>query len=170
MRTIILTFCFSFTLVYAKGISLETYFKSSFSGTVNVGQKSITLSKKDIQQIQSNAKAKLDTKKIRFYVVKEGKKVVGYGVLLVQTIRTKKAAILYMIDKSQTIKNIEILAFNEPSEYKPNKTWQGVFKGKTKEDNLFSGKGIPTISGATLSARAISDAARLALSIVEKYK
>ena len=103
-------------------------------------------------------------------MVKEGKKVVGYGVLLVQTMRTKKAAILYLIDNTQTIKNIGILAFNEPSEYKPNKTWQGVFEGKTKEDNLFSGKGIPTISGATLSARAISDAARLALSIVEKYK
>jgi hypothetical protein len=68
------------------------------------------------------------------------------------------------------IKSIEIIQFQEPSEYKPNQAWKDVFTGKSKADNLFSGKGIPTISGATMSARAIADASRIALSIVEMYK
>ena len=123
-----------------------------------------------MQRLQQNAKAKMDSNKIRFYVVKKDKLVQGYGVLVVQRVRTKKAAILYLVNKDMQIKSVEIIQFQEPSEYKPNQAWIDVFKDKVKEDNLFSGKGIPTISGATMSARAIADASRIALSIVETYK
>jgi hypothetical protein len=170
MRILLVTLLFSFSFLSAKGISLEKIFKSSFSSTVTVGQKIITLNTNEVKILQKKAKAKMDSNKIRFYVVKNASKVVGYGVLVIQRVRTKKAAILYLVSKESKIKSIEIIQFQEPSEYKPNKVWQGVFKGKTKEDNLFSGKGIPTISGATMSARAISDASRIALHIVEMYK
>ena len=103
-------------------------------------------------------------------MVENASKVVGYGVLVLQRVRTKKAAILYLVSKEQKIKSIEIIYFKEPSEYKPNQAWKDVFIGKSKEDNLFSGKGIPTISGATMSARAIADASRIALTIVAMYK
>ena len=170
MRLLLLILLFSLSLLSAKGISLEKIFQSSFSSTVTVGQKIITLTTKEVQRLQKSAKAKMDSNKIRFYVVKNENKVVGYGVLVTQRVRTKKAAILYLISKEMKIKSIEIIQFQEPSEYKPNQAWKDVFTGKSKEDNLFSGKGIPTISGATMSARALSDASRIALSIVEMYK
>ncbi|OYZ47796.1 MAG: hypothetical protein B7Y13_09370 [Sulfurovum sp. 24-42-9] len=44
-----------------------------------------------------------------------------------------------------------------------------TLQGKTQEDNLYASKGIPVISGATLSSRAISDAARIALVLVKRY-
>jgi len=153
-----------------EGISLEQIFKSTFSSSVTVGQKVIVLKKDEIQALQKKAKAKLDSSKIRFYVVQNGGKVEGYGVLVIQRVRTKKAAILYLVSKEAKIKSIEIVQFLEPSEYKPNQAWKDVFTGKSKEDNLFAGKGIPTISGATMSARTIADASRIALSIVEMYK
>jgi len=157
--------------MYAKGgIDIAKVLKPSFSPSVTVTKKQFNLSKKQMKAVQNSAKAQLDSNVIRMYTIKQGKSIQGYAVLIVQTIRTKKAAVLYVMDQNQKLKGIEILAFKEPSEYKPNKAWQGVFKGKTKEDNLFSGKGIPTISGATLSARAIADAARIAISIVEMYK
>lgn len=174
MRLLVLTLLFSLSLLSAKGaskgVSLDKLFKASFSSTVTVGQKIITLNAKEVKDLQKRAKAKMDSNKIRFYVVKDASKVVGYGVLVVQRVRTKKAAILYLVSKDSKIKSIEIIQFQEPSEYKPNQAWKDVFTGKVKEDNLFAGKGIPTISGATMSARAISDASRIALSIVEIYK
>jgi len=159
------------TIVNAKtGIDIGNILKPAFGKNVNVSKKQFKLNPSEMKAVQQDAKAKLHSNIIRMYTVKKNKTILGYGVLIVQRVRTQKAAVLYMIDKSQKIKSIEILAFKEPSEYKPNKAWQGVFKGKSKKDNLFSGKGIPTISGATLSARAISDAARIALSIVKLYK
>ena len=159
------------TMVYAKGgIDIAKVIKPSFSSGVTVTKKQFTLSSKEMKRVKNSAKSQLDSNIIRMYTVRKGKQIEGYAVLIVQTVRTKKSAVLYIMDTASTIKSIEILAFREPSEYKPNKAWQGIFKGKTKDDNLFSGKGIPTISGATLSARAIADASRIALSIVEMYK
>jgi Na+-translocating ferredoxin:NAD+ oxidoreductase RnfG subunit len=63
---------------------------------------------------------------------------------------------------------IEIISFKEPSEYKPNSSWKEIFIGKTTEDTLVAGKDIATISGATMSARAISNAARVALAIAQE--
>lgn len=168
---IILLLLLTMTMTYAKGgIDIAKVIKPYFSPSVSVIKKQFKLNAKEMKAVQKSAKAQLDSNVIRMYTIKKGKNIQGYAVLIVQTVRTKKAAVLYIMDTKQKLKSIEILAFKEPSEYKPNKTWQGVFKGKTKEDNLFSGKGIPTISGATLSARAIADAARIAISIVEMYK
>ena len=159
------------TMMYAKGgIDIAKVIQPSFSKKVSVTKKQFTLSPKEMKKVQQSAKAQLHSNVVRMYTVKKGKSIEGYAVLVVQTVRTKKAAVLYIMNKTEQIINIEILAFKEPSEYKPNKAWQGVFTGKNKEDNLFSGKGIPTISGSTLSARALADASRIALSIVEIYK
>ena len=157
-------------LVDAKGISLVSIFNSSFGNGVSVMQKNIKLKSKDIRAIQLKAKAKIDSKKIRFYLVKKSKKTVGYGVLLTQRVRTKKASILYLVDTRGRIKSVEIITFKEPSEYKPNSAWMRVFKGKSKRDNLVSGRGIPTITGATMSARTIANASRIALAIVAREK
>jgi len=169
MKSILIYTILSFTLLFSKSsLSLEKIFKESFGEMVSIGQKNITLSHADIKILEQRAETKIASKKIRFYVIKEAKNIVGYAVLLFQRIRTKQAAILYLIDKDITIKNIEILAFHEPSEYKPYRTWKKAFLGKGLDDNLKVGYGIPTISGATLSARSISDASRIALAIVEK--
>jgi len=158
------------TLHAKSGVDIGKLMKPSFSKNAQVKKKQFKLSAKQIKLLQNKAKARLDSNVVRIYTAKNGNSVEGYGVLLLQTIRTKKAAVLYIIDKKEKIKSIEIVAFMEPGEYKPKQSWQNTFKGKTKEDNLFAGKGIPTISGATMSARAISDAARIAIAIVESYK
>lgn len=159
------------TIVYAKsGVDIGKIIKPSFSANVTITKKQFKLSPRDMKIVQQKSQARLDSNVVRMYTVKSGKKVEGYAVLVIQTVRTKKAAVLYVMDASQKIKNIEIVLFREPGEYKPNQAWQNIFVGKTKEDNLFAKKGIPTISGSTLSARAISDAARIAMAIVETYK
>ncbi len=160
--------------LYAKtSISVEEVLKENFNLTITVEKKNLILTKEEAKTIQQEAKVKLDSKIVRVYLVKEEGKILGYGVLLKKRIRTKNAAVLYMIDSNKTtgcpwgIKAIEILSFSEPREYKPNKAWQSVFTGKSTDDMLIAGKDIPTISGATMSADALSKAARLALAIIK---
>ncbi len=167
MKILLIFFLFSIS-VYAKGsISIQEILKQSFMQNIKVEKKSLILTKEEAKQIQQDAKVKLDSKIIRLYHVIDGDKIIGYGVLLRKRIRTKNAAVLYMIDSDKKIKGIEILSFSEPLEYKPNKTWQKVFNGKNGDDMLIAGKDIPTISGATMSADTLSKAAQLALSIIK---
>ena len=70
-----------------------------------------------------------------------------------------------MITPKGEISAIEIVAFNEPPEYMPQHSYLDQFQGKNADDTLRVGKDIPTISGATLSARNVTDGARLALAV-----
>lgn len=172
MNRIILVLILSATALLGKGggVDIGKIMKPSFSKNAQVTKRQFKLNTKQVKQLQNKAQAKLDSNVIRVYTVKSGNLVEGYGVLIIKIVRTKMAALLYIIDEQEKIKSIEIVAFKEPYEYKPKNSWQAIFEGKGKGDNLFAGKGVPTISGATLSARSIADASRIALSVVEMYK
>ena len=75
---------------------------------------------------------------------------------------------LYIISKDSILKSIEIIAFNEPAEYIPSKTWISQFENVDTSKRLRVGKEIPTITGATMSARSIVDGSRIALAFYDE--
>lgn len=147
--------------------SIESVVKSSFSSVSSVDAQQLVLTKAQYESIKKRAKAAVRTKVYRYYDIKSGSKIIGYGVLITRKIRTKKATVLYAFDLSGKLKFSEIMAFAEPPEFIPNKQWMSQFVNKTSSAKLTMGKDIPTISGSTLSARTISDGARIARAIYE---
>jgi hypothetical protein len=87
--------------------------------------------------------------------------------LIARKVRTKKAVVLYAFDRNGTLKFAEIMAFGEPPEFRPTNTWMGQFSNKEASAPLKMGSDIPTISGATLSARMVSDGARIARALLK---
>jgi len=154
-------------LLYAKGVDIESIVKGECGSSVILIKKSILLTQKEAKAIEAKAHMKLHSKIIRLYLANRGEKIVCYGVILSRKVRTKKSAVLYMIDPKGTIKAIEILAFSEPPEFKPKEKWIKTLKGKKINDPLRVNRDIPTISGATLSARNVTEGARLALAIFD---
>jgi len=147
--------------------SIEKVIKSSFSGVSKVESKNLILSKAQHSKIQAKAKAPVRTKIYRYYHIKSGAKTLGYGVLVTRKMRTKKATVLYAFDLNGKLKFTEIMAFGEPPEFKPNKQWMAQFQNTSASAKLTMGKDIPTISGSTLSARGISEGARVARAIYQ---
>jgi hypothetical protein len=60
-----------------------------------------------------------------------------------------------------------VLAFNEPEDYLPKAAWYGQFAGKKLSGELQLKKAIRPIAGATLTARATTEAVRRVLAIHE---
>ncbi len=147
---------------------VEQAVKGSFAKVDTIEPKRLILTKTQFAKVQKAARAKLATKVYRYYEFKSGGKVVGYGVLIARKVRTKKATVLYAFAPDGTLKFAEIMAFGEPPEYIPNDTWMGQFKQKPKTAQLKMGSDVPTISGATLSARSITDGARIARAIFQQ--
>jgi Na+-translocating ferredoxin:NAD+ oxidoreductase RnfG subunit len=168
IKKIFFIFSIFISVLFAKEtISIEQILQTNFQDTnITVEKKSLVLTKEDVQKIQNDAHSKVDSKIVRYYKVTKDNVVLGNAILLKKKIRTKTAAVLYIVDTNNSMLGIEIINFKEPLEYKPSSGWQETFVGKTHEDTLVAGNDIPTISGATLSARAISNSARLALAIV----
>lgn len=144
--------------------------KQNLGETIEIEKKNIILSSDEAEKIASLAQSKLDTKIYKTFRAMEGEKVVAYGILVMHKVRSKNTAVLSIITPNGVLKGIEIIAFNEPMEYIPSSHWMKVLENKTLTPGLNVGKDVPTITGSTLSARAATKAARIALALFEvKY-
>ena len=139
--------------------------KMNFNDKIKIEKKSILLSKAQAEVVQKSAEVKLSTKIYKTFKVTQDEKLLGYGILVIQKVRTKNSAVLSIVTPDGTLKAIEIIAFNEPPEYIPSAIWTESFKEKKLDETLKLGKDIANISGATFSARSATDASRIALAL-----
>jgi len=148
-------------------VTVKEVVESSFANVDKIEHKSLILNAAQFKKIQSKAKTKIGTKIYRYYNIFSKGKLVGIGVLITRKMRTKKATVLYVFDRQNNLRFTEIMAFGEPPEFIPNSTWMGQFQNKKPTKKFMIGKDIPTISGSTLSARSITQGARVARAIYE---
>lgn len=142
--------------------------KSQYAHNATITKKNIILTKEQAARVQQKAKVKLTTKIYRTYRADVNGTTLGHGVLVSNKVRSKKAAILYLFANDGLLLSTEVIAFNEPHEYIPSSSWLDQFdKTNSTENRLFLGKDIATISGSTLSARCITDSARIARALFE---
>ena len=96
--------------------------------------------------------------------VKDGK-LLGTGYLDTHTVRTMPETVLIVVDPAGAIARIEVLSFSEPEEYLPKAHWYEQFQGKALDDELSLKRAIRPVTGATLTARATTEAARRVLAL-----
>jgi hypothetical protein len=80
-------------------------------------------------------------------------------------VRTLEETIMIVVGPEGTVERIEILAFHEPEDYLPREIWLRQFEGRALDRDLSVKRGIHGITGATLSARAVTDATRRILAV-----
>ena len=165
--TLLLGTLLSQSSVAGSKASVDDVIKSSFTGVSTIEPKQIILTQKQFSQVQSRAKAAVRTKIYRYYDIQSKHGRLGYAVLIARKVRAKKATVLYAFDNTGKLKFTEIMAFGEPPEYIPNTTWMSQLQNQSASTKLTVGKDIPTISGSTLSARSITEGARVARAIYE---
>ncbi len=110
---------------------------------------------------QSDLPAALAT----FYVATKEGKTAGFGYFDAHLVRTMPETIMVAVDPAGSILRIEVLSFDEPEEYKPRPAWYAQFSGKPLNAELSLKRGIRPVAGATLTARATTDAARRVLAL-----
>ena len=135
--------------------------RQSFNST-KIDKEEYKLTDMQIKNIKESAKVKLKKKAITLFKATKNDKIIGYGILINRKVRSKNAAVLYMISSDSILKSIEVIAFNEPMEYIPSNTWMSQFQNRQTDNMLILSKEIPTITGATMSARNIVDGSRVA--------
>jgi Na+-translocating ferredoxin:NAD+ oxidoreductase RnfG subunit len=140
---------------------------ATYGNDVKIVKKNVLLSLEKAEVVYKQAKMKKGSKIFRTFTITKDAKPVAYGILISRVVRTKDAAILYMISPEGIIEGVEVIAFNEPPEFTPTKNYVDQFKGKTANDTLRVGKDIPTVTGATMGARNVTDGARLALAVFD---
>jgi hypothetical protein len=99
------------------------------------------------------------------YVASKDGKLVGTAYFDTHLVRTLAETLMVVVSPAGTIARIEVLSFSEPEEYLPREHWYAQFPGKALDDELSTKRGIRAVSGATLTARATTEAARRVLAL-----
>ena len=130
----------------------------------------IYLTKEQKAKASKLAKAKVNRNMVYVYEARREGKLVGTAYFDAHIVRTKKEIMMFVLNADGRIERTELLSFAEPPEYIPKDKWYKQFLGKKLDDKLSLKRGIAGVSGATLTARATTDAARRVLALHQVVK
>jgi len=102
---------------------------------------------------------------VAYYVATKDGRQLGTAYFDTHVVRTMPETIMVVVDVEGRASRIEVLSFQEPEEYLPRPHWYGQFQGKALNDELWMKRGIRPVAGATLTARATTEAARRVLAL-----
>ncbi len=139
----------------------------AFIDADTVLRKTLFLSKDQKRSLEKKARALFASRIISYYVGLKAGKVVGYAFFEKQIVRTKPTIMMVVITPEGKVQSVEVLAFYEPRDYLLAPGWFRRFHGKTLSPDLWPGRGVDAITGATLSVRAFSLMVRRALALFE---
>jgi len=91
-----------------------------------------------------------------FYVGYRDGRVLGYAAIEAATVRTQPETVMVVLNPDRSVRFVEILAFFEPPEYRPPQRWLDQFRDRRLDPKLRVGGEIQGITGATLSAQALT--------------
>jgi len=149
-------------IFYSKKEAMEL----AFGEQARVEMLSLFLTDRQVEEIQRQAKVKIDSALFTFYVGKQGENLLGYAAIETHTVRTRPETLLIVLSPEGELRRIEVLAFHEPPEYQPPTRWFAQLYQQPLEALDFNAE-VQAITGATLSSRSALDSARKVLAVFE---
>ena len=131
-------------------------------------RRSIVLTDDQAHAVQQRAKVHVESKLVATATAWRGDTLVGMAFFDSRTVRTMPAVLMVAVRPDSTVARVDILAFHEPPDYQPPARWLDTFEGRRLDDHLWPRRDIRNLSGATLSARAVTESVRLAVALYEK--
>lgn len=107
----------------------------------------------------------IDGRVIYHWVATKDDAVVGEAYVDVHRVRTLRETLMFVLDPEGKIERLEMLSFGEPEDYIPPGAFYGQFIGLGQGDRVTLKGDIRGVTGATLTARATTQAARRVLAI-----
>ena len=150
-------------VLYAKNEALRLIFPEADS----IEPEAIFLTSAQAIQVEELARSPLESPLLTVHVGRKGDETLGYAFLDIHVVRTQPEALFVVLTPEGVVDSVLIVAFHEPLEYMPSERWQAQFPGKTLTPDLQVKRAIAPISGATLSAHAMTDAVRRALAVYQ---
>lgn len=111
------------------------------------------------------AGVEIESRMVRPYVASCDGKVAGAAYFDSHRVRTEPETLMVVVNADGTLRRVELLAFREPADYIPRDAFYGQFEHRALDGELALKRGIRGVTGATLTARATTDAVRRVLAL-----
>jgi hypothetical protein len=159
-------FVLSSSASFAKSfLTKEEALRLAFPKGAVVTRKTAFLSDADRKEVARRTGGAPPTGLVVFYTAAQDGRDAGTVYFDSHVVRTEPETLLVLVDPAGAIARVEILSFSEPEEYLPRAKWYGQFGGKRLDDELSEKRGVRPVTGATLTVRATTEAARRVLAL-----
>ena len=101
---------------------------------------------------------------IRYAGTRDGK-IAGWAYFDSHRVRTLPETVMIVVTPDAKIDRIDILSFDEPTDYFPKRRWLDQLLGRKLDPELSLNGAVRPISGASLTGRAIVNASRKVLAL-----
>lgn len=128
-------------------------------------RKEQVLSEAQAGRVKALAQVALAGTWIVAYEARRNGALVGVGLFDTHRVRTLNETLLVAISAEGRILRVEAVVFREPAEYMAKEAWVRQFDGKALDPQLSLKGDIHPLAGATLTAHAMTDAARRCLAL-----
>ena len=116
-------------------------------------------------RVQALARTELPSRWIVAYEARKDGRLVGVGFFDTHRVRTLNETLMVAVSDQGRILRVETVVFHEPQDYRAKQAWVRQFEGRALDDRLGLKGEIHPLSGATLTANAMTDAARRCLAL-----
>ncbi len=132
-----------------------------------IERRAVALSAVQAQAVEARARARLSSRLVAAYLAWRGDTLVGTAFFDARIVRTMPGVFMIVVAPDSTVGRVDVLAFHEPPDYRPPARWLGLTARRRLDERLWPGRDLRNLSGATLSARAVTESVRTALALYE---
>ncbi len=140
--------------------------EQAFPGA-RIARRAFVLDDAQVKAVQSRARVRLPSKLVAAYCAWRGDTLAGTAFFDTRTVRTMPGVFMVVVAPDTTVARVDVLAFHEPPDYRPPARWLGLFTRRRLDERLWPQRDIRNLSGATLSARAVTESVRQSLALYE---
>lgn len=123
------------------------------------------LTKEQTTAVEQAAHSRLPSAIVTAFIARRDGAVTGRAVLDTHTVRTMPESVLTVVEPDGRLRMALVLQFSEPPDYLPREGWLRTLDGKVLDDELWPGRGVRRVTGATLTVQALTEAVRRSLAI-----
>ena len=139
----------------------------AFPGADRIERQSVVLDDAQAEVVEKLSGAPLESRIVTLHHGFHGDELLGHAMIDVHTVRTLPEAFLVVLTPEGRVGSLRILAFYEPSEFKPPQRFLAQFDARALEPELRLGGAIHGIAGSSLSARAVTLSVRRSLALYQ---
>jgi hypothetical protein len=116
-------------------------------------------------RVKALAGTELKSRFVVVYEVQKDGQPAGTAFFDAHTVRTQAETAMVAVTPAGKVSRVEVVTFQEPEEYKAPAAWVKQLEGQSLSNSLSLKGDIRPLSGASLTAQALTDAARRCLAL-----
>ena len=132
-----------------------------------VERKTLFLTPAQGAQVKQLAGTKADSLIYSYYVARSTAGVAGVAFFDKRIVRSMPVTYMVVVNPAGSVQYVDVLAFDEPEDFFPPARWLALYKNRALGSDMAIGRGIPHITGASLTSQAMNDGIRLILAIYQ---